>query len=79
MDAKTILVVEDDSAIRRNHRCLQFAGYNTLSAADGNQGLKQALQATFDLLVLDLILPALVDLRSWRPLARPERPSRLSF
>jgi DNA-binding response OmpR family regulator len=58
MDAKTILVVEDDSAIRQGIiDALLFAGYQTLSAADGNHGLKQALQATFDLLVLDLVLP----------------------
>jgi len=58
MDAQTILVVEDDSAIRQGIiDALQFAGYQTLAAADGNQGLKQAVKATFDLLVLDLVLP----------------------
>lgn len=58
MDPKTILVIEDDSAIRQGIiDALQFAGYQTLSAPDGAQGMKQAMQATFDLLVLDLILP----------------------
>src|SRR5437868_7206824 len=58
MHPKTILVVEDDSAIRQGIiDALQFAGYQTLSAADGTHGMKQAMQATFDLLVLDLILP----------------------
>ena len=58
MDLKRILVVEDDSAIRRGIvDALQFAGYETLQAANGNDGLAQALRATFDLLLLDLILP----------------------
>ena len=53
-----ILVVEDDSAIRRGIvDALQFAGYETLQAANGNDGLEQSLRATFDLLLLDLILP----------------------
>jgi len=58
MDPKTILVVEDDSAIRQGIvDALSFAGYATLEAGDGNRGLSQALRATFDLLMLDLVLP----------------------
>jgi DNA-binding response OmpR family regulator len=36
---------------------LQFAGYETLQAANGNDGMAQAVRANFDLLLLDLILP----------------------
>ena len=58
MTAKRILVVEDDSAIRRGIAdALEFAGYETLEAGNGNDGLAQSLRATFDLLLLDLILP----------------------
>ena len=58
METKRILVVEDDSAIRQGLvDALQFAGYEVLQAANGNDGLAQALRATFDLLLLDLILP----------------------
>lgn len=60
MNAQRVLVVEDDSAIRRGLvDALQFAGYETLQAANGNDGLTQGLRATFDLLLLDLILPGL--------------------
>ena len=53
-----VLVVEDDSAIRQGIvDALQFTGYEVLQAADGKDGLGQALRATFDLLLLDLILP----------------------
>jgi DNA-binding response OmpR family regulator len=58
MDTKRILVIEDDSAIRQGLvDALQFAGYEVLQAANGNDGLAQGLRATYDLLLLDLILP----------------------
>lgn len=58
MNPYRVLVVEDDSAIRRGLvDALHFAGYETLQAATGNDGLAQGLRATFDLLLLDLILP----------------------
>jgi DNA-binding response OmpR family regulator len=55
---KRVLVVEDDSAIRQGIAdALEFAGYEVLQAPNGNDGMTQALRATFDLLMLDLILP----------------------
>jgi DNA-binding response OmpR family regulator len=58
MESKRVLVVEDDSAIRQGIvDALQFAGYEVLQAASGADGMKRALGATFDLLLLDLILP----------------------
>lgn len=58
MQKKRVLVIEDDSAIRQGLTdALEFAGYEVLEAANGNEGLALALRATFDLLLLDLILP----------------------
>ena len=58
MDPKRILVVEDDAAIRRGLvDALRFAGYEVLQAANGTEGMAQAMRACFDLLMLDLILP----------------------
>src|SRR5205823_2519248 len=58
MEQKRILVIEDDSAIRRGIvDALQFAGYQTLQASNGNVGMTEAVRASFDLLLLDLILP----------------------
>lgn len=54
----TILVIEDDAAIRRGVLdALKFAGHTTLEAPDGDKGMKLALSAHFDLLLLDLVLP----------------------
>jgi DNA-binding response OmpR family regulator len=75
-----ILVIEDDSAIRQGILdALQFAGYETLQAADGATGQKEALRATIDLLLLDLVLPELSAWKSSKPRARHARPCRSSF
>lgn len=60
MNSKTILLVEDDAAIREGLvDALKFSGYETLQAGNGTEGLAMASKATFDLLILDLILPGL--------------------
>lgn len=58
MNQHRVLVVEDDSAIRRGiGDALRFAGYEVLEAGNGNDGMAHGMRATFDLLMLDLILP----------------------
>ncbi|MBK1835481.1 response regulator transcription factor [Roseibacillus ishigakijimensis] len=60
MEAPTILVVEDDHAVRQGVvDALTFSGYQVLSAADGAEGLRLGLQANYQLMLLDLILPKL--------------------
>lgn len=87
----TILVIEDDSAIRRGLvDALTFAGYEVLQAPDGLAGMDKAQRATFDLVLLDLVLPhhsgfeILTALRDHRPgtpviilSARGEEPDRI--
>ena len=70
----TILVIEDDSAIRRGVvDALRFAGYEVLEAGEGKSGMEMSQRATFDLLLLDVVLPnyngfeILAELRSHRP------------
>src|SRR6266550_3400565 len=74
MSRKQILVIEDDPAIRRGVvDALAFAGYSTLEAGDGVAGRRAALDADYDLLLLDLVLPGrdgldiLREVRSTRP------------
>ena len=58
MSIPTILVVEDDAAVRRGVvDALTFSGYQVLAASDGAEGRELALTAHYDLLLLDLILP----------------------
>jgi len=55
---RQILTVEDDAAIRRGIvDALEFAGYEVLQAGEGETGMKMAVQRSYDLLLLDLVLP----------------------
>jgi DNA-binding response OmpR family regulator len=70
----TILVIEDDPAVRRGIvDVLEYAGYQTLEAADGHAGMEAALKANYRLLLLDLVMPGpsgfdiLAALRKKRP------------
>lgn len=55
-----ILVVEDDPAILRGLQdVLVFNGYSTDGYADGGQGLAAALDQSFDLILLDVMLPTM--------------------
>jgi DNA-binding response OmpR family regulator len=59
MARQRILVVEDDAAIRQGIvDALQFARYETLEAERGDTGLDRALHDEYELLLLDLVLPA---------------------
>ncbi|MHC4847135.1 MAG: response regulator transcription factor [Planctomycetota bacterium] len=60
MRERTILLVEDETAIREGLRdALEDEGYRVLEAADGVKGLHHGLTADPDLIVLDLMLPGL--------------------
>jgi DNA-binding response OmpR family regulator len=74
VERQQILTVEDDAAIRRGIvDALRFAGYRTLEAANGDDGMEMALSRSYDLLLLDLVLPGrdgmeiLQEVRRTRP------------
>ena len=53
-----ILVVEDDPAILSGLLdVLVFNGYHAEGARDGEEGLRQAMENTYDLIILDVMLP----------------------
>ena len=55
---KTVLVVEDDAAIRRGLvDGLRFKGYEVQEAENGTRGMQLALEATCDLILLDVVMP----------------------
>jgi DNA-binding response OmpR family regulator len=58
MAAENILVVEDDATMRRVLQDnLKFKGYQVRAAADGEEGLRLALDLKPDLILLDIMLP----------------------
>lgn len=55
-----ILIVEDDKAILMGLKDdLEFEGYRVAIAEDGKQGLRQAINQEFQLIILDILLPEL--------------------
>lgn len=69
-----ILIIEDDAAIRQGIvDALEFAGYATDEAGDGDRGVDMAVRVECDLLLLDLVLPGrdgleiLKEVRDTRP------------
>lgn len=56
----TILIVEDDHSIRTAMvDLMEGMGYEVLSASNGPDGLRLALERNYHLLLLDLVLPSL--------------------
>ena len=59
-DGKIILITDDDEALRRMYRIkLAKEGFRLLEAADGEEGLKVALENHPDLILLDVKMPKL--------------------
>jgi DNA-binding response OmpR family regulator len=74
MPARRVLVVEDDPAIRRGVvDALRFQGYQALEATTFKEALASATRDSFELLLLDLVLPGgdglevLAEARKARP------------
>ena len=60
---ETILVIEDDKSVRDGLVMnLQLQGYQVVSCADGDEGMKLAFSARADLILLDIMLPGWSDL-----------------
>jgi len=63
----SILVVEDDHAVREAlERALGFEGYDVASARDGAIALSMLRESTFDLIILDVMMPHLDGLETCR-------------
>lgn len=57
---KKILVIEDDVNIAELQRdYLQMSGYGVELVQDGKQGLQKALSGSYDLVIVDLMLPGI--------------------
>lgn len=76
-EGETILVVEDEEAVRTlARRTLEEAGYDVLEAANGREALRLVLSAPLDLVLCDVILPEMSGHELGRRMAavRPEVP-----
>lgn len=74
---KTILIIEDNLEIRENTgEILELIGYKVISAKDGKEGVRLALQLFPDVILCDIVIPladgyeVLQDLRKQNSTAR---------
>ncbi len=77
MTLATVLVVEDDAAIRRGLvDALTFHGYAVREAADGKAGLDAAMATNVDLILLDILMPKMDGFAVLREVrqAKPQMP-----
>jgi DNA-binding response OmpR family regulator len=73
-----ILVIEDELAMRTVLQdALGRRGYRVLSASDGEEGLRRALQEKPDLILLDLMMPRVDGFAVCRELRRLGFPGRI--
>ncbi|WP_433742566.1 response regulator transcription factor [Falsibacillus pallidus] len=57
---KRVLIIEDEKNLARFIELeLQYEGYETAVCNDGREGLEQALEQDWDVILLDLMLPSL--------------------
>ena len=69
--AEKILLIEDEEKLARMVELeLQYEGYEVEKAFDGRAGLDRALSGEFDLVLLDIMLPALSGMEVLRRLRR---------
>lgn len=55
---KKVLLIEDEADIRNLYsEYLRDNGYGVVEAADGNLGLKKALEEEWNIMLLDIMLP----------------------
>jgi two-component system response regulator VicR len=70
-----VLIVEDNRNLAHGLRTnLEFEGHRAEIAADGESGLRRALSGEHDIVVLDLMLPALDGFRVLESLRREGNP-----
>jgi len=71
MKAKRILIVEDDRVLRRACEVgLRKRGYEVVTATDGAEGLDLVLTQSFDLVLLDMLMPRMNGLDMLREFRR---------
>ena len=75
---KRILIVEDDRVLRRACEVgLRKRGFEVVTAEHGGVGLQKALAETFDLILMDMLMPVMNGLDMLRALRKQETGRRV--
>ena len=74
MQNARILIVEDDKFLRKACEVgLKKQGFVVLTAADGEEGLRKAVEGFPDLILLDLLMPKLSGMETLKALKSDEK------
>ncbi len=76
---KRVLCIEDEHFISELYvRALTRAGYDVTVSVDGEDGLQQAMSNTFDIILLDIMIPTITGIEILKRLRDPsiEQPIR---
>lgn len=77
---KKILIIEDDTALRENTaEMLELLNYKTITAANGNSGIKLALQEQPDLIICDIMMPEIDGYGVLKALSLDTKTSKIPF
>jgi len=75
-----ILLAEDDATIRRFlSRALERAGHDVVSVGDGAEALPHLTPGRFDLLIADIVMPAMDGIELARRGVQQDRALRVMF
>ncbi len=79
MDQKLkILCIEDEFFISELYtRALQTAGYEVVTAPDGDTAVVEAEKDIYDIILLDLMIPGINGIEVLRRLRSPDRPKQI--
>ncbi len=78
IDKKTILVVDDEDDVRRYlSMALEDAGFEILTASDGDEALEILSNQAVDLISLDLIMPRKSGVKFYREIQKNKAWSRI--
>ena len=74
MSDTRILLIEDDKFLRRACEVgLKKRGFAVVTANDGEEGLQKAQAESFDLILMDMLMPKLSGLEALEALKKDER------
>ena len=75
---KRVLCIEDEHFISELYvRALTKAGYDVEVSVDGEDGLKQAMTDSFDIILLDIMIPTITGIEILKRLRDPSNPKQI--
>lgn len=77
---ESILVIEDNQDIRENTcEILEMAGYTTIPAANGQEGIRYAIQSQPNIILCDILMPEISGYDVIRILKNDPLTSKIPF